>query len=271
MAEVRAGTAHAILALFAIAEAVNALYVGLFFWAEPASYAPAPAYAARDLIQRLAPAWITGGRDTSWAPVVALYASSIVWDAVYVGSGVFGLAYGDARMLTKHLYVAATGFPMIAALAYLVDLRANVTILALRVLADGLIVACGLHRRPGAGAPPRAPPPHHGHGGHVGGGRRAKQPWWFWAIALFFAKELVYAGYMVFATTDPRLGPGAQWAPLWGDNAAKMRPEIFLRRRLYAIEFWVAFGGFAVFVATMCRARPPRPPPPPLHRHEHGE
>ena len=58
MAEVRAGTAHAILALFAIAEAVNALYVGLFFWAEPASYAPAPAYAARDLIQRLAPAWI---------------------------------------------------------------------------------------------------------------------------------------------------------------------------------------------------------------------
>ena len=79
-------------------------------------------------------------------------------------------------------------------------------------------------------------------------------------------KELVYAAYMVFATTDPRLGKSAEWAPLWGENAAKMRPEIFLRRRLYAIEFWVAFGGFAAFVAMMCKRRHRRPP----HSHGHG-
>ncbi len=57
--------------------------------------------------------------------------------------------------------------------------------------------------------------------------------------------EVIYAGYMVFAVIKPE---GAGSGPLWG--AAKTMPfETMVTRRLYAVEFWIAFVGLAVYLA----------------------
>ncbi len=72
---------------------------------------------------------------------------------------------------------------------------------------------------------------------------------WFWqivhlAIILNFAFEIVYAGYMVFTVFKPEGTSG----PLW--SAAKSIPfELMVTRRLYAVEFWLATMGLAIYLA----------------------
>jgi hypothetical protein len=65
-----------------------------------------------------------------------------------------------------------------------------------------------------------------------------------WAIILNFAFEMVYAGYMVFAVIRPEGVSG----PLM--SAARDVPfEMMVTRRLYAIEFWIATAGLAIYLA----------------------
>ncbi|MCA9546964.1 MAG: hypothetical protein KC613_21325 [Myxococcales bacterium] len=65
-----------------------------------------------------------------------------------------------------------------------------------------------------------------------------------WAIILNFAFEMAYAGYMVFAVIKPEGHSGPLLA------AAKTMPfELMVTRRLYAIEFWIATAGLAIYLA----------------------
>lgn len=65
-----------------------------------------------------------------------------------------------------------------------------------------------------------------------------------WAIIANFAFEMAYAGYMVFAVIKPELHAGPLFA------AAKDMPfELMVTRRLYAIEFWIATAGLAIYLA----------------------
>lgn len=60
-----------------------------------------------------------------------------------------------------------------------------------------------------------------------------------------FVFEILYCGYMVFAVLKmDGAGPG----PLF-ETVKVMDHELFMKRRLYAIEFWIAFGGFAIYMA----------------------
>ncbi len=57
--------------------------------------------------------------------------------------------------------------------------------------------------------------------------------------------EVIYAGYMVLVVVKPE---GMPAGPLW--NAAKTMPfDMMVTRRLYAVEFWIAFVGLAVYLA----------------------
>lgn len=65
-------------------------------------------------------------------------------------------------------------------------------------------------------------------------------------ILLHFAMEFFYTGYQTMVVIRP---PGVPpLAPL-GAAASQMDDAMFLKRRLYAMEHWIAFGGFAVYLA----------------------
>ncbi len=65
-----------------------------------------------------------------------------------------------------------------------------------------------------------------------------------WIIIANFVFEMVYAGYMVFSVIKPEGHQGPLWA------AAKTMPfEMMVTRRLYAIEFWIATAGLALYLA----------------------
>ena len=64
-----------------------------------------------------------------------------------------------------------------------------------------------------------------------------------WGIVANFVVQLAYASYMVFDVLS--VGDGG---PL-GRAALELDHEHMVTRRLYAIEFWLAMGGLAVYLA----------------------
>ena len=75
----------------------------------------------------------------------------------------------------------------------------------------------------------------------------SKRPGWLVAIhtviILNFLIQMGYAAYMVFVVVAPEGG-----GPLF--EAARSFPfEKMVTRRLYAIEFWIATCGFAIYLA----------------------
>lgn len=64
-----------------------------------------------------------------------------------------------------------------------------------------------------------------------------------WAIILNFAIEIAYAAYMIFVVFAHQ-GSGPLWA-----RALTIPHEKMVTRRLYAIEFWLAFVGLAIYLA----------------------
>jgi len=63
-----------------------------------------------------------------------------------------------------------------------------------------------------------------------------------WFIILIFLTEILYGMYMVFFVVG-----GSRW-PLMA-RAVETPIEVILKRRLYAIEAWVAIAGLAVYLA----------------------
>jgi len=63
-----------------------------------------------------------------------------------------------------------------------------------------------------------------------------------WFIILNFLAEILYGFYMVFFVV------GGSRFPLWM-RAVETPIEIILKRRLYAIEVWIAIAGLAVYLA----------------------
>ncbi|MEX2681983.1 MAG: hypothetical protein Q6373_010295 [Candidatus Sigynarchaeota archaeon] len=61
-----------------------------------------------------------------------------------------------------------------------------------------------------------------------------------WFIIVNFIVEIAYCGFQVFGV----LGGG----PLFG-AALDMDIDLFLKRRLYAIETWIAIAGLAIYIA----------------------
>lgn len=74
----------------------------------------------------------------------------------------------------------------------------------------------------------------------VGWGWRALH----WVIIANFVFEVGYAAYMVFVVIVPKGVSG----PL-GKVALKIPHTLMVTRRLYAIEFWIAFAGLALYLA----------------------
>ena len=68
-----------------------------------------------------------------------------------------------------------------------------------------------------------------------------------WAIVINFVISLIYSVYQIFVVMDPGTS-----GPLWG-AATDLDFEYFLKRRLYAIEFWIQFVGFAIYMAIVYR------------------
>lgn len=83
-------------------------------------------------------------------------------------------------------------------------------------------------------------------------------------LIVFLAQEVVYAGWQLFVV----LAPDGHIGPLWG-AARDLDPQLFLARRLYALEAWLAGGFLAVYLGiTEIAPRraaalhtPPSPPP----------
>lgn len=65
-----------------------------------------------------------------------------------------------------------------------------------------------------------------------------------WAIILNFVAEMIYAGYIVFAVLRPEGVSG----PLF-EKALEIPFELMVTRRLYALEFWIATAGLALYLA----------------------
>ena len=74
-----------------------------------------------------------------------------------------------------------------------------------------------------------------------------RRPAWLMAIHLVillnFLIQMGYAAYMVFVVVAPEGG-----GPLF-DAATTFPFEKMVTRRLYAIEFWIATCGFAIYLA----------------------
>ncbi len=69
--------------------------------------------------------------------------------------------------------------------------------------------------------------------------------WWrylHWLIILNFLAEIFYGFYMVFFVV------GGTRYPLWM-RAVETPMEVILKRRLYAIEVWIAIAGLVVYLA----------------------
>ena len=75
----------------------------------------------------------------------------------------------------------------------------------------------------------------------------SKRPGWLVAIhmviILNFLIQMGYAAYMVFVVVAPESG-----GPLF-EAATSFPFEKMVTRRLYAIEFWIATCGFAIYLA----------------------
>lgn len=65
-----------------------------------------------------------------------------------------------------------------------------------------------------------------------------------WAIIVNFVIEIAYAGYVVFAV----LAPPGHSGPLF-EKALEIPHELMVTRRLYALEFWLAMAGLAIYLA----------------------
>jgi len=76
-----------------------------------------------------------------------------------------------------------------------------------------------------------------------------------WVIIINFLVEILYMSYQVFVVMDPGTS-----GPLFG-AARDMDMDFFLKRRLYAIETWVAIGGLAIYLA-ITEVRPRLQPAP---------
>ncbi len=64
------------------------------------------------------------------------------------------------------------------------------------------------------------------------------------ALQFFFVSGFLYAGFQLFFVfKNPEGG-----MVLWG-AAASIDPEIVVIRRLYALEFWLIFIGYIVYLA----------------------
>ncbi len=63
-------------------------------------------------------------------------------------------------------------------------------------------------------------------------------------IIFLFVSELIYLAYVIFVVLQPDVG-----GITLSDNAAIIDMDLMTKRRLYAIEFWVAFSGFAIYLA----------------------
>lgn len=68
-----------------------------------------------------------------------------------------------------------------------------------------------------------------------------------WVILTNFVAELVYCGYMVFYVLQFKSGG---IGPL-GPQVLEMPTDFFLKRRLYAIEFWVTLLGLTTYLAII--------------------
>lgn len=64
-----------------------------------------------------------------------------------------------------------------------------------------------------------------------------------WVIIANFLLQIVYGSYMVFFIIG-----GSKW-PLFM-KAVKTPVEVILKRRLYALETWIATAGLAVYLAV---------------------
>jgi cbb3-type cytochrome oxidase subunit 1 len=65
-----------------------------------------------------------------------------------------------------------------------------------------------------------------------------------WIIIVNFLVQMCYAAYMVFVVFAPEGVSG----PLY-EVARSLPFEEMVTRRLYAIEFWIATGGLAIYLA----------------------
>ena len=63
-------------------------------------------------------------------------------------------------------------------------------------------------------------------------------------IILFFLVELIYLSYVIFVVLQPEFG-----GVTLSENASRVDLDLLTKRRLYAIEFWVAFSGFAIYLS----------------------
>jgi len=72
-----------------------------------------------------------------------------------------------------------------------------------------------------------------------------KGKWWkvlHWIVVVNFVLEIAYSSYMVFFVV------GGGGLPLF-QRAVETPVEVILKRRLYAVESWIATGGLAVYLA----------------------
>ena len=65
-----------------------------------------------------------------------------------------------------------------------------------------------------------------------------------WVIIINFLIEIIYASYVIFVILKPETGGG----PLM-DAAKTIDLDLMTRRRLYAIECWLAISGLAIYLA----------------------
>ena len=74
-----------------------------------------------------------------------------------------------------------------------------------------------------------------------------KRPVWLSLIHFIilgnFLIQMAYSAYMVFVVVAPEEG-----GPLFA-SATEFPFEKMMTRRLYAIEFWIATGGFSIYLA----------------------
>ena len=65
-----------------------------------------------------------------------------------------------------------------------------------------------------------------------------------WLIIINFIIEIVYASYVIFVVLKPEMGGG----PLM-EQAKSIDMDLMMRRRLYAIECWLAIAGLSIYLA----------------------
>jgi len=148
MEQLRDGTPSAVLmflTLFAIGESVNVMYVGLLF---PKHVAPVAISMLGSTLDELT--WPTGTLiSTARANVDKtfwmLYTASVVWDSVYLWTGVRGAAFLDRNLLVAHIAQAIVTIPIMIVLARTVDPIPNGLLAFFRVATTAI---CAQHVMP---------------------------------------------------------------------------------------------------------------------------